>query len=252
MKRKDIIFKAFADRLKKDDRVSGLFLTGSANNGTSTIFSDLDLWVIFTDESGLNSFRNGIASWANAVAKVRGIYECTAHHYFIVYKPSIQIDLNLVTSAHFFSIKNSKKKFIFDHKLFLENRKKARKRTLRFAANDFLFQSYTTLERCASKLLKGDCSAAVCFLNRIREDFLIPLFKIAGIQKIATPKSLNVQKLSSGLRELFIETYANPTERSCAQGIRAVSAILSEIASRLKIKGLEDYKVKFKNFSIIN
>lgn len=251
MSHKKIIFRAYVDHLKNDDRVSGLFVTGSSKNGNVTSFSDFDLWVIFSDESGLSSFCSNIVSFADSVGAVRTIYQCTAHHYFIVFKPSVQIDLNLLTSAQFFSIRNAEKQILFDRKCFLrgqqKNESKSEKRT---AAVRLLLQGYTTLERCASKLLKKDYFVTVKFLERVREDCLIPLFQISGIQKITTPISLKPERLNNKVRDLFIDTYANPTQNSCARGIEATSLLLLEIVSMLRVRGFEDYIERFNKFII--
>lgn len=246
---KKIIFHAFADHLKNDRRVSGVFVAGSEKNGGTTIFSDLDLWAVFSDESGLNSFSAEIREVAGSIGTIRGIYQCTAQHYFIVYKPSIQIDLNLLTSAQFFSIKSAKKRFVFDRRHFLDDSQKNKTaKARRNACSDFLFQGYTTLERCASKYLKNDYFVAVKFLEVIRENCLVPLFKIAGIQRLATPISLNLESMDNSLRNIFMATYAKPARSSCAEGIEATFLLLLKISNKLKIAGFEDYESKFKKF----
>lgn len=251
MKQKNKVYGTFTDLLKQDPRVDAIFLTGSARNGGTTIFSDLDLWVVFSSEANLNSFCAGIHDFSGKVAKVRGIYSCTAHHFFVVYEPSIQIDLNLITSAQFYSIRNNKNIFVYDRKLFLKNSKSSSNYTSKQnEARKLIFHGYTSLERGISKYLRGDYFATTRFLERIREDIVIPLFNTVGILKMKSPINLNIEKLNDSISNSFMKTYTAPNKSKCADGIKATSQLLSIIANMLKIEDFKDYMIKFSKLDI--
>jgi predicted nucleotidyltransferase len=137
-------------KLSTDTRISKIFLLGSyGHKGKSTMLSDLDLWIILSEESGLNSFKNELEIIFNKFGRLYGVYESTAHHFFIIYKEYLQIDLNLASSATYCNLTNPKNKKILFSSTFVKKHKIKEDNKVKFREN--LLNGFTTLERGMSK-----------------------------------------------------------------------------------------------------
>lgn len=244
----DKISKKITFSLKKDERISSVFIEGSLKHKNVTNFSDVDLWLIFSEESGINSFKEEISKIFSKFGIITGIYDCTAHHFFIVYNDGVQIDLNLITAAQYFSIKNieSEINVLFDRQLYLSGRSVFLKKSKNFYARKLLLVGYATLERALSKFLKCNYFVVVRFLDSIRHNSILPLLPFIENQKIPNAVSLEIEKLSSEVQELFIQTYSKPTRESNIESLRASLNLLGMIASRLEINDFNNQNDKIE------
>ncbi len=236
------VLTKIVNSLEKDQRVGSIFVTGSLKNKKITDFSDIDLWIIFSEESGLNIFKQEIASVFSKFGIINGVYDCTAHHFFVVYKNGVQIDLNLVSAAQYFSIKSDdgKTKILFDRQLYLSDRSKFLEEHKNYHLKKYLLIGYTTLERCVSKFLKQDYFVAVRFLDSVRHNAILPLLPFVEDQRISNAVALEIERLSPKIKELFIRTYSKPTFRGNLESMMATLEILGDISAKVNISEFKE------------
>lgn len=238
--RKELLSK-IVNVMKKDARISSAFLTGSFVKNETTEFSDIDLWLILLEESGINSFRVQVKDIFSRLAPLYGVYECTAHHYFVVYKSGIQIDLNLMTAAQYFSIKDKQvKKILFDKKLFLIKKGELDDRSARKYAEEKLFVGVTTLERGVSKYIKKEYFVAARFLDSVRSGAILSLLPFIDKEEIPDMVTLNIDNLTPRVRKLFISSYSKPTKKDCFKSIKATIGLLKIVSDELDIKDFDE------------
>lgn len=233
------------DALKDDERIQAIFLLGSMQKGRATPISDIDLWIILFEESGINTICEELNAIFSKPGILLGIYKCTAHHYFIIYRKGIQVDLNFVTAASYWSIIDSKSKTIlFDRTLSLAEKNP---RTIKNKSEDIsriLLVGYTTLERGVSKFLKKDYFVVVRFLDTARHNSIIPLLPFFEKEKILNAVSLKLDNLSDEVKQLLIHTYAKPTEASCRESLLNSLKLLDFIAKKVNTDNYKQYSVR--------
>lgn len=244
----DTICKKITSSLEKDERICSVFIEGSLKYKNNNKFSDIDLWLIFSEEFGINSFKEEILRIFSKFGVIVGIYDCTAHHYFIVYGNGIQIDLNLITAAQYFSIKNNDNEInvLFDRQLYLSSRVDFLEEAKQAYARKLLLVGYATLERALSKFIKSNYFVVVRFLDTIRHNSILPLLPFVENQKISSAVSLEIEKLSKEVQDLFIQTYSKPTRESNIESLLASLNLLKIIANKLKIEDFNNQNEKIE------
>lgn len=230
---------------KSDEQIHSIFITGSMNYKTSTTpLSDIDLWIILYEESGINAIKKQLEGIFNKVSPVRMMYQCTAHHYFIIFKNGVQVDFNMATAASYYSLLNPHKKILAD------SRRSHEKKTVTTAAKHKLFVAeqlligYTTLERTVSKFLKGDYVVTIRFLDGIRSNVIFSLLPFVENVDIPNVVTVPLDKLSGPVKEQVVTSYAQPTKESCFQAIQAVLSLLDYITKKTKSHGVQDIHKK--------
>lgn len=230
---------------KSDEQIHSIFITGSMNYKTSTTpLSDIDLWIILYEESGINAIRKQLEDIFSKVSPVRMMYQCTAHHYFIIFKNGVQVDFNMATAACYYSLINPHKKILAD------SRRSHEKKTITTAAKhkafvaDQLLIGYTTLERAISKFLKGDYVVTIRFLDGIRSNVIFSLLPFVENVEIPNVVTVPLDKLSKNVKESVVASYAQPTKESCKSSINAIMTLMELITKKTKSRGVQDIHKK--------
>lgn len=231
--------------MEKDERINSIFVAGSLKTDAFTDFSDIDLWLIFSEESGINSFKEEVVKIFSKFGIIMGVYDCTAHHFFVVYKNAVQIDLNLITAAQYFSIRNDsgENQVLFDRQLYVLERGQLTARKKEEHVRRLLLVGYSTLERSLSKFLKENYFVVVRFLDGVRHNSILPLLSFTTGQKKPSAVSLKMDSLGPGLKALFIKSYAKPTRESGLEGLGASLELLRTLAAKHAVR---DFDFKYK------
>lgn len=231
--------------LEKDERINSIFVAGSLKTEAVTDFSDIDLWLIFSEESGINSFKEEVTKVFSKFGILMGVYDCTAHHFFVVYKSGVQVDLNLITAAQYFSIRNDsgENQVLYDRQLYVLERGQLAARKKEEYIKRLLLVGYSTLERSVSKFLKENYFVVVRFLDAVRHNSILPLLSFAAGQKKPTAVSLKMDSLDPRLKALFIKSYTKPTRESGLEGLEASLELLGTLAVKYRIK---DFDARYK------
>jgi predicted nucleotidyltransferase len=245
--REKIITK-IVNGLKVDQRILLIFASGSMNSGLVSKFSDIDLWIVLSEESGINLFKTEIFSIFSKFFKLSGVYKCTEHHYFVICSSGIQIDLNITTAAQYFSlIKIKDKRMLFDRNHFISKTNNLQTSRENFIKEKLLIGS-TTLERGINKFIKGDYFVAVRFLESVRNSSILPLLPLVDKEKFINIVSFDIKNLNIKHRILFEESFARPTKESCLKAIISEFELLVIIKNRLKIKEYNSVFTSIDNF----
>jgi predicted nucleotidyltransferase len=253
-KQPDHNYRAFVENklarhFANDQRVLMAFLTGSSNDDSATPFSDLDLWLILAEESGINAIKREIAAIFQRLFPIKGIYECTAHHYFVVLQSGLQIDLNLATAAQYFSLSNKHyKKIIIDRNRLLTSFQQASREDRETFAKEKLLIGLTTLERGVSKFLKRDYYVCIRFLDSVRNAATLPLLPLIDDIALASMVALDVNDLSPTIKALFEYTFAAPNQASCLRALKAQLHLLQMASQKSQITDFDDIIIKMRIF----
>jgi predicted nucleotidyltransferase len=231
--------------LKHDERIQSIFLLGSLQKGKTSPVSDIDLWVILSEESGINTICKELNILFAKTGVLLGIYECTAHHYFIIYRNGVQVDLNFVTAASYWSVVSSKSKTVlFDRTLSMGEKNSRLIKNKSADISRLLLVGYTTLERGLSKFIKKDYFVVVRFLDAVRHNSIIPLLPFFEKEKIPNAVSLNIDNLSAEVKQLLIHSYAKPVENSCRESMTSTLLLLDLIAKKVNNNSYKLYSVR--------
>ena len=210
--------------------VHSLFVWWSINNN-STIFSDLDLWIVLQTETDLNNYIKSIKDIFYNLFDLVWFYNSTNTHYFFITATWVQIDLNFVTTAQYFSIKKSKEEhFIIDNKNnFMNNNLSDEK--LYF----YLLEWYTTLERAISKNIKWDTFTVLKFIDSIRQSSIIPLLNYLYNWFCKNNIEIDIDRLNEYYKRSFLWTYWIPNEESILIALENIYIILESIRKDINI-----------------
>jgi len=245
LEKKDSVLSNVTGVLKNDERIQAIFLLGSLQKGKTSPVSDIDLWVILSEESGINTICKELNALFSKTGVLLGIYECTAHHYFIIYRNGVQVDLNFVTAASYWSIIGSKNKTVlFDRTLSLAEKNLRAVKNKTEDISRLLLVGYTTLERGVSKFLKKDYFVVVRFLDAVRHNSIIPLLPFFEKEKIPNAVSLNIDNLSAEVKQLLIHSYAKPIEISCRESLINSLLLLDFIAKKVDNNSYKPYSAR--------
>lgn len=220
--------------LSNDNRVRLVFITGSMANDNLTELSDIDLWIIIKEENDLNKIVFDISIFFKEKLDIKHIYRSTEHHYFIILKNQIQIDLNIISSALYYSLTQiNNKKIICDPQLCLI--KKNKKEIIKYqkSIHDLLIIGYTTLARATSKYLKNNYFVVVRFIDNIRNNVIMPLIPFIETLKLPNPITLEVNNLSNKTKKEFLKTFSKPIQKDCYQAISSTLKLLDQFQTKL-------------------
>lgn len=249
--RKKLVAKIITG-LKEDRRILLIFSSGSINGGLVTKFSDIDLWIVLSEESGINQFKLEISNIFSEFSKLIGVYKCTEHHYFVICSSGIQIDLNLTTAAQYFSImKVSENKVLFDRNHFIKKDRQSLNNRKDFVEEKILI-GCTTLERGINKFIKKDYFVATRFIESVRNGAILPLLSLIGKEKFVNMVTFNINNLTSEIKLLFEESFPVPTKDGCLQAIVAEFKLLLIIKDKLKIEKFDFNFNRISKFLKIN
>lgn len=225
--KQQIIINKIKNILSSDNRIKLAFVTGSAANDELTELSDIDLWIITKEENDLNKIVADISLLFQNKIKIKHIYRSTEHHYFVILKNQIQIDLNIASSALFYSLtQNKNKKIIYDpHFCSITKNKKEIKKNCQ-TINNLLVIGYTTLARTTSKYFKNNFFVVVRFIDNIRNNIIIPLIPFTETEKMPNPITLDVNNLSHYTKKEFLKTFPKPIKKDCYQAILSTLNLL--------------------------
>lgn len=234
-------------KLSTDKRISKIFLLGSyGHKGKPTIFSDFDLWIVLSEETGLNSFKNELEIIFNKFGRLHGIYESTAHHFFIVYKEYPQIDLNLTSSATYYNLTNLKNIKVLFSSTFIKKHKIKEEPLINIRRN--LLNGFITLERSMSKYIKRDYFVIPRFLENIRMNTILPFLSFLNKNRDINVANLKLNGLSKKQKLLLINTFAKPEKNSCLSAIENMSQLLFLIAKEVNVSDFDLIGNKIKNY----
>lgn len=246
-KMREKILNKIVDVFRVDERVHSIFVTGSMNDGDLvTPLSDIDLWIILNEESGINAMKKELLHYFGKIASVRMMYPCTDHHYLVIFKNGVQIDFNMATAACYYSLISTKKKILADNKLAHTLKKPSALSKHIDYVSEQLVIGYTTLERAVSKYLKGDYIVTVRFIDGIRSNTVFSLLPF--IERVFIPNVVTVplNKLSPEVRDKVVASYAQPTKKSCKTALFAIMFLLEHISKKTKSHAANDIHAKLQ------
>lgn len=244
-KKKSDILAKIARVLKDDERIQTIFLLGSLQKGKASPVSDIDLWVIIFEESAINTICKELGVLFAKAGALLGIYECTAHHYFLIYQNGVQVDLNLISAASYWNVVGSKNKTVlFDRTLSLTKKNPHVIKNKSKDISRLLLIGYTTLERGVSKFIKKDYFVVIRFLDAVRHNSIIPLLPFFEKEKIPNAVSLNIDNLSAEVKQMFIHSYAKPVEINCRESLINCLLLLDLIAKKVNNNSYKPYSAR--------
>lgn len=245
---KDDVIRIILEYLGKYPEIHSIFISGSTLDKTYTDFSDLDLWIITQTESDIKHYKKTIIKRLWKLFQITGYYRSTDTHFFIILQNWIQIDLNLITTAQYFSIKKStEKNFIFDNK----NSFMWKKLSSKILSDKFL-EWYTTLERAVSKFEKDDLFWTLRFIDSIRANNIIPIMNACFENFNRNNIEMNLSILPVEIQQLFLMTYALPQEKSIEVSLSSIMQLFMTLEKSLQdftcIYNLEKQKQKLSQY----
>lgn len=215
--------------LETDERVNFVLSVGSTAEAKENELSDVDICVVMKDDKGLNQILRELNILFSRLATLVDYYEYNPYHFYVVYQPTIPLDIYFVSSSIYFIIKNDNNKRIIDH----SNRQLPGKQAERQVMIGGLFlKGLIRTFRLLSKIKKGDYVSLVYILNQIREDQLIPLLSTVNGYQIAHAKAVRLERFDDRTRELFIKTFCPPTEKDALAAVKATAEILNDLFSK--------------------
>lgn len=230
------VIKHIARLLADDARVHSAFLTGSQAHGTATALSDIDLWIVLHEESGLNAFIREVPQYFLSAGKISGWYRCTEHHYFVTFSSGIQVDLNLVSAATYFSLGSTgKRTMLVDQRLAAVPKAPSQAAVYRNEIEHLLHVGYTTLGRAVSKYTKADYFVVLRFLDAVRQSSILPLLPFTESERIPNAVTLNVERLSPRVRTPFVKTFGQPTAAGCRTALLSCLDLLDYLSDTLDV-----------------
>lgn len=214
---------------QKKSWIYGVFLTWSASTKTVNEFSDIDVWLVFRTESAYNLGIKSVSEDFYKIFNLVGSYSCTPSHLFFVLKNWIQIDLNMITAAQYFSILDSK-----SHTFIVDNINYFMPWHLSDSdISQILLEWFTTLERTLSKYSKWEDFAVLKFVNEVREGIVVPLMNEVYPWFFKNPISIDISKLSDSHRNLFLWSFCVPENWSLLSSIKNLFTLLNEVSNVL-------------------
>lgn len=210
-----------------NEEIHSIFTGWSTSKWNYTDFSDLDIWIIFQTEDWLNKYQKEISSIFSKLFKCTWFYKWTSTHLFIILENGVQVDLNLITTAQYFSIKKSENSdFILDNKNCFSYSSLSVD-----IIYSLLLEWFTTLERAISKFQKKDYFSCQRFIDTIRVKSVIPLLntRFNGFNKNTI--EIYPDKITEELRISFMNLYCIPERNSLLTGIKHIYLLLNELSS---------------------
>lgn len=199
-----ILISEIKNHLSLIDELYQVFISGSTSTETESIFSDLDLWIIFREEVGLKVYLNNLGQLLPKNYKIETIEICTPTHFFLHLADGWQIDLNLATAAVYHSLSSEKKSILIDSS-------PATIKDDNLLSTPFLTKGISLLERSLSKFEARKYTQVVRFSNTVRDQFIIPLLSIAHIERPKSIAEFDISQLKPALRKCVKLMYPQPS-----------------------------------------
>jgi hypothetical protein len=234
-------YKRFADDfqniISNRDDIYLAFISGSIPKNSQTSFSDIDVWIIFREESALNYSLHAIPELFGKSVEIEHISISTPTHFFVFTKDKLQIDLNLSTAAAYHSILSPSKNVLVDFSP--TNLTKGASSQINY------YKAVKTLERTVSKFLSRQEFVVPRFLSGLRDESLLPLLGTYFENKVPTIIQVNLKDFPAPVRLHLKRTFVRPDRESCREGILSAVWLLEYLARHFDV-GTKDTVVDLK------
>jgi predicted nucleotidyltransferase len=205
LSKKQLLFNIKA-HLSGIDEVYQAFISGSTSLGKESVFSDIDLWIVFREESGLKSYLNNLGQLLPYTFIIEVIENCTPTHFFIHLEDGWQIDLNLTTAAEYHSLTSQ-------NKLIIINRLPSSISQRDIAQATFLVKGIGLLERTFSKFETKKYAQVARFSMAVRDQFIIPLLAANDVVRPNSIAEFDITQLNPILKKIINLLYPKPSHR---------------------------------------
>ncbi len=221
-----------------DPRVKFAIAMGSSAEGKENNLSDIDICLVMQDDGELNDILRELPQIFPKLGNLVGSYSYNPYHFYVVYEPTVPLDIYFISSSLYFTMKSDKNKIIVDHSnrdtnvqpkqlqpISTEGDNRSEKESNEIIADLFL-KGWIRTFRLLSKIEKEDYPTLAYILNRIREDQIVPLLTSIKHYNIPHSKAIKLEEFDADIRELFLDTYCRPERESCIKAVASAAKIL--------------------------
>ncbi len=226
---RQVLKKELLRRLSEDRRVYKVLLLGSSVNGGENELSDIDVCIVMKDDLGLKQILGEVGVLFSNLGSLISYYNYSPYHFYVVYDGLIPLDIYLISSSLYHILKSGRSKEVYSSQGDLSSIETS---AIQVVVSDLLLQLYIRNFRLLSKLRKQEYPTLVFILNSIREENIIPLLRLVYGLDIPHQKAVKLGNFPEEAKELYINSYAIPTEESCLSAIKAVADLVLVIASK--------------------
>jgi len=237
-KQKNAILNNLLKVFSNNDRVFSIFLTGSTARQDWNMYSDLDVWIVISEEKDLNVIVTETQSILSKIGELVGVYKCTEQHYFGVYQNLELLDINFITCAQYFSITSKDKKFLPKTPSQLKTKVACKRTYVNGEIEQYFLKGYAGIFRIMSKVENNELWEIPRFLNSVRDLVLLPLMSVVYGYKIPNTFTIDISIFKKEHKNLLTCTFSKPTKEDGREGILAAYNLLKLL--------FHDSKKKFK------
>lgn len=223
-----IVAERLNDSLNGNPHIAFAYTMGSTAQGKENEYSDKDMGVVVRGDDDLNFMLKNAGRGYGSFGELVGYYRYTPYHHYVAYQGAIgpmPLDIYYLTEEMHNLMRSPTAVNVIDHIGTATSKENEQGN----AIGQMLFQAHVSLEKAKMQEEKGDFMGVASTLASMRSQSLIHLLRIVEHYAIPHVKAVNLTEFTPEIRDLFVRTFAAPTQESSQDAIRATHALISEL-----------------------
>jgi predicted nucleotidyltransferase len=221
---------AMLDRLlatvQRDERIVGVFTTGSSATGRTASFSDIDVWYV-VDEPHVNDVLADVPRLLAGAGPLLSASQSHPAHFMAMYGNLQVVDLTVVSIAQYVVLRRGASRVLLDKRGNLLERGSELPMDV---CGDLLSHGHAILMRATAKVEAGQFWQVPRFCVSLRDAVLLPAIELLCGVPTTYLSSETVETMPRDLRALLAETYPAPNAQGCMRSIRAAADLLARLS----------------------
>lgn len=229
---RDILAERLFASLEKNPHVAFAYTMGSTAQERENEYSDKDIGVVVRTDGDLNYMFQNAGRAYGTFGDLVGYYRYNPYHFYAVYQGAIgpmPLDIYFLTEEMHELMRNSQAKTVVNH---IGNTHDSEEHGITVegtVVENMLLGTYVALENAKIHEKNGDYIKVVDTLDKMRSQLLIHLFRVIEKYNIPHIKAVKLEEFNSEIRNLFIRTFAQPTEEMTKDALVATEALLARL-----------------------
>lgn len=229
---RDILAERLFTSLEKNPHVAFAYTMGSTAQERENEYSDKDIGVVVKTDGDLNYMLQNAGRAYSTFGDLVGYYRYNPYHFYAVYQGAIgpmPLDIYFLTEEMHELMRNSQAKTVVDHIGNTHDSEEQGVTVESTVVENMLLGTYVALENAKEHKKNGDYIKVVDTLDKMRSQLLIHLFRIIEKYNIPHVKAVRLEEFNSEIRDLFIRTFAQPTEEMTKDALVATEVLLARL-----------------------